>query len=314
LPICNAFTVDVEDYFQVTGFERQISREMWRGYESRVERSTQRILDLLDDQQVRGTFFILGWVADCVPHLVQEIARRGHEIGSHSHWHRLVYELSPEEFREDVCRSRDRLEDLVGKAVTVYRAPSFSITKRSVWALEILVEEGFTVDSSIFPVVHDRYGMPRAPRAIHRIKTPSGTIWEFPPSVVRQGGVNLPVSGGGYFRLYPAVMTHVLLRRINRKTRQPFMFYIHPWEVDPQQPRLKAGSRLSRWRHYVNLHRTEGKLRQLLKRFRFGAMEQVIESYRERKVSEFDLQDLLGDDPVRQPELIGEFGNPELDG
>ena len=275
-PIVNAFTVDVEDYFQVTGFERHVSRDSWSTRESRVEANTYRILDLLDDHQVRGSFFILGWVAEQFPGLVRDIAERGHEVGSHSFWHRLVYELSPDEFREDLRRSRDILQDHSGQAVTSYRAPSFSITGKSLWALEILIEEGFTTDSSIFPIRHDRYGIPNAQRHVHQLTTPSGTIWEFPPSVVRQIGMNLPVSGGGYFRLYPFSLTHACLKQINRASQQPFMFYIHPWEIDPDQPRLKAGSRVSRWRHYVNLHQTETKLRRLLQRFEFSHMTQAI--------------------------------------
>lgn len=272
----NAFTVDVEDYFQVTGFESHIRRDEWSQFESRVEHSTHRILDLLDERQVRGTFFVLGWTAEHFPALVREIHTRGHEIGSHSYWHRLVYELTPGEFRSDLQRSRDVLEAITGHAVTSYRAPSFSITSRSLWALEILVEEGFTSDSSIYPVHHDRYGIPNAERRVHRLATPAGEIWEFPPSVVRRAGFNLPVSGGGYFRLYPAAMTHSCLRSINRSQRQPFMFYIHPWEVDPEQPRLKVGSTVSRLRHYVNLAHTERKLRDLLGSFRFGPMSEVI--------------------------------------
>ncbi|MFM9117978.1 MAG: XrtA system polysaccharide deacetylase [Planctomycetota bacterium] len=318
--LCNAFTVDVEDYFQVTGFERHIHRDAWRGFESRVEWSTQRILDLLDDHSVQGTVVILGWVAERFPGLVAEIARRGHEVGSHSHWHRLIYELSPAEFRDDVRRSRDTLQELIGQPVTAYRAPSFSVTRDSLWALEILVEEGFTVDSSVFPVIHDRYGIPHAPRSIHRIETPAGSMWEFPPSVVRQGGVNWPVSGGGYFRLYPTAMTHAFLRRVNRQSNQPFMFYIHPWEVDPGQPRLKAGSRLSRWRHYLNLHRTESKLNQLLKRFRFGTMQQVIADFQQRSAGEVRVCTVSGTGYRRRLETVGPVAksamafNAETDG
>lgn len=275
--LLNAFTVDVEDYFHVSGFEQQISRDSWHEFESRVELSTHRILNLLDDHQVQGTFFVLGWVAERFPQLVREIHDRGHEIGSHSYWHQLVYNLTPEQFREDLQRSRHALEDAAGQQVTVYRAPSFSITRRSLWALEILIEEGFTTDSSIFPIHHDRYGIPDAQPRLHRVATKSGPIWEFPPSVVRRVGVNLPVSGGGYFRLYPQLVTHSCLRGINQRVGEPFMFYIHPWEVDPQQPRLTAGSRLGRWRHYVNLHRTEPKLRSLLRNFNFGSMKSVIQ-------------------------------------
>jgi len=274
--LVNAFTVDVEDYFQVSGFEREIARSDWGSYESRVESNTDRLLDLLAEQQVRGTFFILGWVAERFRGLVERIYARGHEIGSHSYWHRLIYEQTPAEFREDVRRSRDVLQNILGERVTSYRAPSFSITKRSLWAAEILVEEGFEIDSSIYPVHHDRYGIPHAQRWLHPMPTPSGPIWEFPPSVVRRGGVNLPVSGGGYFRLYPQFLTERCLRSVNETHGEPFMFYIHPWEIDPRQPRLKAGTRLSRWRHYVNLRSTESKLRSLVKRFPFAPLRDVI--------------------------------------
>lgn len=274
--LVNAFTVDVEDYFQVSGFERDIARSTWDSYESRVESNTERLLGLLAEHEVRGTFFILGWVAERFPGLVERIRAQGHELGSHSYWHRLIYEQSPAEFREDLRRSRDVLQDIVGERVTSYRAPSFSITKRSLWAAEILVEEGFEIDSSIYPVHHDRYGIPGAQRWLHRLPTPSGPIWEFPPSIARLGGFNLPVSGGGYFRLYPGYWTERCLRTVNDAHGEPFMFYIHPWEVDPQQPRLKVGARLSRWRHYVNLRSTEGKLRSLVQRFSFAPMRDVV--------------------------------------
>ncbi len=273
----NAFSVDVEDYFQVSAFKNDIPREDWGRHPSRVVDNTQRILDLLHRHDVRATFFVLGWVAQRHPQLVRDIHDRGHEIGSHTYSHCLIYEQSPEEFREDLRRSRDVLEDLVGRRVVAHRAPSFSITKRSLWALEILAEEGFLVDSSVFPIYHDRYGIPNAEPSIHRIETPSGPLWEFPPSVVRMARMNLPVSGGGYFRLYPLPLTVHCLKKINRKADRPFVFYVHPWEIDPEQPRLKAGSRVSRFRHYVNLRRTEAKLDALLQEFRFGRMCEVVE-------------------------------------
>lgn len=273
VPLLNAFTVDVEDYFQVSAFEHRISRTDWPGYESRVEASTDRLLGLLDEFSVRGTFFILGWVADRFPQLVMRICERGHEIGSHSYWHRLVYQLSPDEFREDLRRSRDVLQDITGQAVTSYRAPSFSITRRSLWALEILVEEGFQVDSSIFPVYHDRYGIPDGVPHIHELQTPAGPLWEFPPTIAQFGQMRLPVAGGGYFRLYPWSMTSYCLRRVNQA--RPFVFYVHPWEIDPDQPRVSCGWR-HRFRHYVNLARTEGRLRRLLRQFQFGTVHDVI--------------------------------------
>jgi polysaccharide deacetylase family protein (PEP-CTERM system associated) len=282
MQITNAFTVDVEDYFQVSAFEKHVRRDHWDRWESRVEANTHRILSLLERHGVKATFFILGWVADRHPRLVREIHDCGHEVGSHGYWHRLVYELSPAEFREDLRRSRRALEDAAGARVTAHRAASFSITSRSLWALEILVEEGFSVDSSIFPIHHDRYGIPRAEPRLHRLPTPSGELWEFPPSVARMARMNLPVSGGGYFRLLPLFWTHYCLGRINRRERQPFVFYVHPWEIDPHQPRrnaqgeLAARSRLSRFRHYVGLAKNEGKLDRLLARFHFGRLSDVI--------------------------------------
>ena len=272
----NAFTVDVEDYFQVSAFEDHIGRDRWGDFESRVETNTHRLLDLLARHRVRGTFFILGWTASKHPNLVRDIHAAGHEIGSHSYWHRLVYDLSPDEFRSDLCRSRDVLESLVGEPVTIYRAPSFSIVERSKWALDILAEEGFTVDSSIFPIHHDRYGIPGAQRRIHPIETAAGVITEFPPAVFRASRYNLPISGGGYFRLYPFPMTRYFLTRTCARTNGPFMFYTHPWEIDPDQPRLGVGSRLARFRHHVNLRRTHGKLERILTTFRFAPIREVL--------------------------------------
>jgi len=271
-PLRHAFTVDVEDYFQVSALDKHIPRSQWDGYESRVVGNTQRILRLLEARGVRATFFILGWVAERYGDLVREIHRAGHEVASHGYWHYLVYSQTPDEFRADVRQSRETLENLIGEPVTAYRAPSFSITRRSLWALEILIEEGYQVDSSIVPARHDRYGIPSARADIHRLSTPAGTLWEFPPTVVRLAGANVPVGGGGYFRLYPLSWTCRCLSRLEEARRQPFMFYIHPWEIDPDQPRLRFGSRVARWRHTVNLARTEAKLAALLERFPFGRM------------------------------------------
>lgn len=275
--VVNAFTVDVEDYFQVTAFERLVPRADWDRHESRVVANTQRLLSLLARHQIRGTFFVLGWVAARFPNLLREIHAAGHELGTHSFWHRLVYDMTPEEFREDLRSSIAAIEDAAGVAVTCYRAPSFSITSRSLWALEILVEEGIQVDSSIFPTYHDRYGIPSAQRRPHQLTTSAGTLWEFPPSVARVAGMNLPVSGGGYFRLYPAAFTRACLKGVNGSAGDPFMFYIHPWEIDPEQPRVGPRSRLRHWRHYVNLRKTEGKLESLLRAFRFGPMRDALQ-------------------------------------
>jgi polysaccharide deacetylase family protein (PEP-CTERM system associated) len=271
----NALTIDVEDFFQVTAFERQIKRSEWSDFRPRVIDNTQRLLALLEEHQVRATFYVLGWIADKFPRLVREISDQGHEIGSHSYWHRLIYSLSPQEFREDLRRSRDVLQDATGQRVISFRAPSFSITRKSLWAFDILGEEGFESDSSVFPTRHDRYGIQGAPLQIHPIEAQTARIWEFPMTVVERAGMNIPVSGGGYFRLYPLSWTTRWLQQVNDAQR-PFVFYLHPWEIDPQQPRLRAGSRFSRWRHYVNLSSTESKLTTLLRLFQFAPLTDVL--------------------------------------
>ncbi|MBI2826660.1 MAG: DUF3473 domain-containing protein [Planctomycetia bacterium] len=281
MDIVNALSIDVEDYFQVSAFDRHIRRESWPEYESRVVANTHKLLRLLDKHGVAATFFVLGWVAERYPQLVRDLHASGHEIGSHSYWHRLIYELAPDEFRQDLVRSRDGLEQIIGERVTAYRAPSFSITKASQWALDILVEEGFTSDSSIYPVHHDRYGIPDARPDIHKIETPSGDLWEFPACVLRVAGMNVPVSGGGYFRLYPLALTIRALKAVNNRLRRPFVFYVHPWEIDPRQPRLRVGSRLARCRHYLNLASTERKLDGLLSMFTFGRMCDVMAAARQ---------------------------------
>ena len=275
--IINALTIDVEDYFHVSAFADRISTDQWSNFESRVVPNTRRLLAILDQHQTRATFFVLGWVADQYPSLVCEIHRAGHEIGCHSYWHKLVYNLTPDEFRADLCRSRNALQDIIGESVTLYRAPSFSITRNSWWSYEVLAEEGFTVDSSVFPIVHDRYGIPDAEPRPHWVETPAGVICEFPAAVRRFCGMNVPVSGGGYFRLYPSKLNEFLLSQVNR-SGIPFTFYIHPWEIDPDQPRM-SGTRLSRFRHYLNLDATEGKFHSLLRRFHFSTMTESLESH-----------------------------------
>lgn len=272
----NALTVDVEDYYQVSAFEPFIPRTQWDEYPSRVVANTERLLRLFDRHQVHGTFFVLGWVAERFPQLVRAIHEGGHELGCHSYAHRLIYQMTPEEFRADLVRARDCIQQASGVPVVSFRAPSFSITRQSLWALEILAAEGFQYDSSVFPIYHDRYGIPDAKAEIHQIDTPSGALWEFPPSVARFGPLNLPVSGGGYFRFYPIGWSLYCLGRIQRRDRRPFIFYVHPWEVDPEQPRLPLASRLSRFRHYVHLASTERKLARLLERFAFAPMRDVI--------------------------------------
>lgn len=272
--LVNALTVDVEEYFQVSGFEGHIPRSEWDQLESRVVEATQWVLDILGHAGVRGTFFVLGWVAERHPELVRAIHKDGHEIGSHGYEHRLIYEQTPRQFRSDVRLSREILQDILGEAVTAYRAPSFSITRESLWALDVLIEEGFAFDSSIYPTRHDRYGLPGAPLQPHCLHRPAGEIWEFPPPVWLVCGYPVPVGGGGYLRLYPYALTRGGLRAINAAGR-PFAVYLHPWELDPDQPRFRPG-RLRAFRHYVNLGKTARRLTRLLRDFRFGPLTESL--------------------------------------
>ncbi len=270
----NALTIDVEDYFHVSGFESCVSRSQWDDFPLRVADNTHRLLDLLAAADVRATFFVLGWVAERRPDLVKDIAAAGHEIGSHGYWHRLIYNQTPEEFRTDVRQARDVLQEILGAAVTAYRAPSFSIIRDSLWALDVLLEEGFLLDSSIYPTRHDRYGIPGTPLGPHRIERRAGALWEFPPPVHRCIGRPFAVGGGGWFRLYPYILTRRWLRAINHAGR-PFAAYFHPWEIDPDQPRLSPG-RMAAFRHYVNLYRTEARLVRLLQDFRFATLSETL--------------------------------------
>jgi polysaccharide deacetylase family protein (PEP-CTERM system associated) len=271
----NAMTVDVEDYFQVSAFDGIVPRNRWEQMDSRVVANTERLLAIFGEAGVRGTFFVLGWIADRFPALVRSIAGHGHEIASHGHSHRLVYDITPAQFREDVRRSKAVLETACGAAVEGYRAPSFSITRRSLWALDILIEEGFRYDASIFPIHHDRYGIPGSPRHPYQLRRGTAAILEVPASTVQWGPLNFPVAGGGYFRLLPYGWTRWGIRRINTREQRPAIFYMHPWEIDPEQPRL-AATLLSRFRHYRNLDQTEHRLRQLLSDFRFGTMRGLL--------------------------------------
>jgi polysaccharide deacetylase family protein (PEP-CTERM system associated) len=270
----NAMTVDVEDYFHANALAAAAPREQWDTLPSRVESNTHRVLDRFAQTGVRVTCFVLGWVAERHPALVRRIVSEGHELASHGYWHRLIYSQTPEEFREDVRRSRRLLEDLGGVAVAGYRAPSFSVVERSLWALDVLIGEGYRYDASIFPIHHDTYGIPGAPRHPHAIDREAGRIFEVPTSTARIGGTNLPVAGGGYFRLLPYAWTRWGITRVNRREQRPVVFYIHPWELDPDQPRLPVGA-LSRLRHYSNLHACEGRLARLLRDFRFGPVREV---------------------------------------
>jgi polysaccharide deacetylase family protein (PEP-CTERM system associated) len=271
----NALTIDVEEYFHPSEVQLSVTEDQWESLPSRVEEQTRRVLELLDRHQVQATFFVLGWVAERHPGLVRLILDGGHEVGCHSYAHRLVYDLSPAAFREDTRRALTAIEDAGGVTPRAYRAPSYSITARSLWALEILVESGFRHDSSIYPVSHDRYGIPGFDRHATMLQTPSGPIYEVPIATVQlpMGGV-APVGGGGYLRLLPYRYTSAGIRRINRTDIQPAVIYFHPWEIDASQPRLASGF-ISRLRTYGGLRGMESKLDRLCSEFRFATLADV---------------------------------------
>jgi polysaccharide deacetylase family protein (PEP-CTERM system associated) len=311
--IVNVLTVDLEDYYMVSAFESVVKREEWDKYESRIEINTRRLLDILNGSihnpqsairnPIQATFFCLGWVAEHYPQLIKEIEHQGHEIACHSYDHQLVYNLNPEQFRRDVRTSKRILEDIAGKEVIGYRAPSYSITEKSLWALGILAEEGYRYDSSIFPIHHDRYGIPTAPRFPFLVDLEDGRHYskmippalsdmnirdsppvgsngnlfvEYPISTVKLLGSNAPISGGGYMRLLPYGVIKRGLEKINNVEKKPFVFYLHPWELDPDQPRFNALPVLSRFRHYINLGGTVEKLKRLLSEFSFSSMRRGI--------------------------------------
>lgn len=279
--IYNALTVDVEDYFHVSAFDNYISPLVWDTMESRVAANTRHVLELFSAYDLKATFFILGWVAQRHPTLVREIADRGHEVACHGMGHQRIHTQTPEQFRKDVSESKALLEDLAGTSVAGYRAPSYSITNRSLWALDILIELGFAYDSSIFPIIHDLYGIPEAYPHPHRIVRTQGSILEFPLSTFRIDLGNrtlaLPASGGGYLRLFPSRFFTFALSRINIKEKQPGVLYFHPWELDPAQPRIKTGLK-SRFRHYLNLDKTESRLRLLFEELPFAPMQTALEA------------------------------------
>ena len=260
----NVISVDVEDYFHAEIFSGVVDRSQWDAYSSRVDMNTRRLLELFANLNIHATFFVLGWVAERFPALVREIAAQGHELACHSYWHRLIYNLDREEFRKDTHRAKDVIEQIAGQAIYGYRAPTYSVIDRSVWALDVLSELGFTYDSSIFPIHHDRYGMPDAPRAPFRFRASAGTMTEFPITTFRLAGRNMPVGGGGYLRLLPRLYTRVGLAKAHNEG-VPAVVYIHPWEIDPEQPRLPVGFK-SRIRHYANLSSTFDRLRCVLQR------------------------------------------------
>lgn len=272
----NAFSVDVEDWYQVSDFESVVDFGAWDDYESRVVGNTERVLALLAEYDVKGTFFVLTWNAERHPTLVRRIADQGHEIASHGYRHRLIYEQTPAEFRDDVMRSKKILEDTAGVAVLGYRAPSFSLTQASLWALDILLDCGFRYDSSIFPISDRLYGIPNARRFPFVIRADGErTLTEFPMSTVRVINRNWPLGGGAYLRLLPSRYMSWGIRRVNREG-EPALVYVHPWELDPGQPRIKAAGKRGLSTHYINLNRTEAKLRQLLRDFSFAPARDVL--------------------------------------
>ena len=274
VPVTNAFTIDVEDYFQVSAFAPYIPRSEWDARECRVERNVERILQMLRRHQVHATFFTLGWIAQRYPQIVRAIVAEGHELASHGCNHERASDLTPQAFHEDVYRAKALLEDIGGVSVLGYRAPSFSIGRANPWAFDELQRAGYRYSSSVYPIVHDHYGMPEAPRFAFEPEGSSGLI-EVPPTTLRVFSRNLPCSGGGYFRLLPYRVSRRMLRHVNQAERQSAIFYFHPWEIDPGQPRVAGASAKARFRHYLNLQRMEARLEQLLSDFRWGRMDRI---------------------------------------
>lgn len=271
--IKNAMTVDVEDYFQVSAFAPHIPRNQWDNLPCRVERNVTRILELLDTHSAKATFFTLGWIAERYPHLVREIVAGGHELASHGYGHLRASDQSEAEFRTDVTHAKKLLEDIAGVAVNGYRAPSFSIGHKNLWALDVLNDAGYLYSSSIYPVRHDHYGMPDAPR--FKFQPRPHTLLELPPTTMQLLGRNYPASGGGYFRLLPYSLSAWMMRRVNQRDGESGIFYFHPWEIDPEQPRQRGVGMKTRFRHYVNLSRMEGRLQRLLQDFQWGRMDHI---------------------------------------
>lgn len=272
--LANAMTVDVEDYFQVSAFERHIDRQTWDDRECRVERNVDRILELFDRHAVKATFFTLGWIAERYPDMVRRVVEQGHELASHGWSHIRVTQQDAEAFRQDVARTKTLLEDVSGHEVIGYRAASYSIGATNLWALDVLNETGHRYSSSIYPITHDLYGMPDAPRFAFR--PAAGSFVEFPVTTVRVAGRNLPCGGGGWFRLVPYAGMRWALRRVNRVDQESAIFYFHPWEIDPEQPRQDGLDAKTRFRHYLNLERMQTRLDRLLGDFTWGRMDEVL--------------------------------------
>jgi polysaccharide deacetylase family protein (PEP-CTERM system associated) len=274
MQIKNAMTVDVEDYFQVSAFEPYVLKEHWDTLTHRVERNTNKILDLFEERSIKATFFTLGWVAERYPDLIKRIVSDGHELACHGYEHIRVTEQTPKQFRDDVSKTKKLLEEISGKEIKGYRAASYSIGASNLWALNVLQEEGFKYSSSIYPVKHDLYGMPNAPRFIHKpIKNQD--FKEIPITTVRLGDKNFPCGGGGFFRFYPYTLSKWAFNRVNNQEKEPAIFYFHPWEIDPEQPRQHGLSFKTRTRHYLNLHRMENRIKRLLTDFNWDTMSNV---------------------------------------
>ncbi len=272
----NAITIDVEDYFHVSAMAGSISRDQWDQLPSRLEVNNNKVLQLFERYDTRATFFILGWVAERFPEVVREIASQGHEVACHGYSHQLIYQQSREEFYAETFKAKEIIECITGVEVKGYRAASYSITNRSLWALDVLTDLGFEYDSSIVPVHHDLYGIPSAPRGPHTITAPNKKmIIEFPPTTLALPGLNLPIAGGGYFRLYPYWFSKGALNWVNWHDKMPFIFYLHPWELDPDQPRIKTSLK-SRFRHYNNLDKCERRMQKLLQDFDFASAREVL--------------------------------------
>jgi polysaccharide deacetylase family protein (PEP-CTERM system associated) len=270
----HCLTVDVEDYFHVAAFRNCVPAASWDQLPSRVEANTAKVLDLLNELGARATFFVLGWVAERFPSIVRRISQAGHELGCHSYSHQLIYDLDPKAFHQDTVRALDAIQQASGERVSSYRAPSFSITRRSLWALDVLASLGITHDSSIFPVRHDLYGIPQAPAAPFVIQLAGARMVEFPASTIRLFGTRLPATGGGYLRILPLLYQRKALRTLEHLSI-PGMIYLHPWELDPEQPRIKSSLR-SHFRHYTGLSRTASRMRKLSGQFHFAPMSEAL--------------------------------------
>ncbi len=266
-------TCDVEDYFQVSAFDGLIHQDRWTSIKCRIPQNIDRILQLFSDHNTKATFFTLGWVAENCPEVVRRIVEEGHELASHGMCHRRVWSQTPEEFREDAGRAQKILEDTGGVSVVGYRAASWSIDDRTPWAHDILADIGYRYSSSVYPVSHDHYGVPDSPRHPHLLA--SGRLMEIPPSTSRILSRNIPIGGGGYFRLFPLFLSNLFIRRHQERESYPYLFYFHPWEIDPDQPRLKEAPLKARFRHYLNLNKFEGRLTRILRTYTWGRMDEM---------------------------------------